>query len=135
MFAQTEYENEEILAFYCGGPKQYSIRLKAADDTSDQPQYREIQKIRGCTLDSETKEYFNWDAFKKMINEFGIVQQPIPVMRTNFMPDFRTGTVHTRMLCRRYKPFYDKGIVDLNHECLPWGYQGPPPKNPLADHH
>jgi len=81
--------------------------------------------------------------FQKMVEAYGEEQDPVVLERTHFQPNWRQGQVTSRTqirylvfilknikFYRRYTPIYDKGFVDANFDCYPYGYRGEPINDP-----
>jgi hypothetical protein len=76
-----------------------------------------------------------------MVNEYGNkTVEPFEMVRNTLQPNWRKREVTTRTqkkvlvkscpkhfyVYRRYAPIYDKGIVDAELTCYPYGYRGKP---------
>nr|CAD2200858.1 unnamed protein product [Meloidogyne enterolobii] len=131
-----EYEDWNIIAFCTGGCKQYAMKMKHRK--SGEIKY--VVKCRGCwdTVDSPldfnqfkvySKILFYKIFVKKMVEAYGEEQDPVVLERTHFQPSWRCGEVTSRSQTRRYAPIYDKGFVDADLDCYPYGYRG----NPILD--
>nr|CAD2208735.1 unnamed protein product [Meloidogyne enterolobii] len=132
-----EYEEWSIISFYTGGCKQYAMKMKHRETG----EIKYIVKCRGLWEQVDTPLDFN--QFRKMVEAYGEEQDPVVLERTHFQPNWRQGQVTSRTqirylliivkiqnLFRRYTPIYDKGFVDANFDCYPYGYRGEPINDP-----
>uniref|UniRef100_A0A914NEM0 DNA-directed DNA polymerase n=3 Tax=Meloidogyne TaxID=189290 RepID=A0A914NEM0_MELIC len=119
-----EYEDWQIIAFYTGGCKQYAMKMKHR--ATGEIKY--VVKCRGCwdSVDSP----LDFKQFQKMVEVYGDEQKPIRLERTSFQPSWRHGEVTSRSQKRSYAPIFDKGLVDANLDCYPYGYRGDPVRDP-----
>jgi len=61
-----------------------------------------------------------------MVNAYGEeTMGTVLLERTHLQPNWRHGQVVTRSQRRRYAPIYDKGLVDADLVCYPYGFKGP----------
>nr|CAD2205742.1 unnamed protein product [Meloidogyne enterolobii] len=119
-----EYEEWSIISFYTGGCKQYAMKMKHRETG----EIKYIVKCRGLWEQVDTPLDFN--QFRKMVEAYGEEQDPVVLQRTQFQPNWRQGQVTSRTQIRRYTPIYDKGLVDANFDCYPYGYKGDPINDP-----
>uniref|UniRef100_A0A914M031 DNA-directed DNA polymerase n=1 Tax=Meloidogyne incognita TaxID=6306 RepID=A0A914M031_MELIC len=119
-----EYEDWLIMSFYTGGCKQYAMKMKHRE--SGEIKY--IVKCRGCWDQVDTP--LDYNHFRRMVEAYGEKQDPVILERTHFQPSWRKGQVISQSQIRRYTPIYDKGIVDANFDCYPYGYRGNPINDP-----
>nr|CAD2182349.1 unnamed protein product [Meloidogyne enterolobii] len=119
-----EYEEWAIISFYTGGCKQYAMKMKHRETG----EIKYIVKCRGLWEQVDTPLDFN--QFRKMVEAYGEEQDPVVLQRTHFQPNWRKGQVISRTQIRRYTPIYDKGFVDANFDCYPYGYRGEPINDP-----
>jgi hypothetical protein len=56
----NEYPDDEILAFYSGGCKQYGLKMR----NKTTGELKHVLKCRGCTLDTSNEDQFSFDNFK-----------------------------------------------------------------------
>uniref|UniRef100_A0A914MNU5 DNA-directed DNA polymerase n=2 Tax=Meloidogyne TaxID=189290 RepID=A0A914MNU5_MELIC len=119
-----EYEEWSIISFYTGGCKQYAMKMKHRETG----EIKYIVKCRGLWEQVDTPLDFN--QFRKMVEAYGEEQDPVVLQRTHFQPNWRQGQVTSRTQIRRYTPIYDKGHVDANFDCYPYGYRGEPINDP-----
>jgi hypothetical protein len=138
------YPDHRILAFYCTGPKSYSLKLESREFKLDEngqmlKEVTYVTKAKGITLNLEASNHVEFNnikvshpgsfiaknsIFKNMVNNFGhceAQQVPARIWRPNRVQ----GNVTTKRTSKTFRGVCDKARLDSELDCFPFGFTGP----------
>uniref|UniRef100_A0A1I8BQI9 DNA-directed DNA polymerase n=1 Tax=Meloidogyne hapla TaxID=6305 RepID=A0A1I8BQI9_MELHA len=121
-----EYPRHEILEYCSGGAKQYGLKLQKKDQPDADLDY--VLKVRGMPLnwDVVNRQGLRYETFKEKVLAFvndGYCD-PINIVYPHFLkPSVKKGSVFTKPLQKKYRPFVGKGVIrQSDFSVLDFGY-------------
>ena len=110
-------DNNHIVSFVSGGPKNYAYRLAKPDKAGYQTQC----KVRGITLNYRNQSIVNFDRMFQMVHNIGPrnaqVIDPYKISRNK-----KTMNIETKEEKKFYQVVYTKRVQVQNFDTLPYGY-------------
>jgi hypothetical protein len=122
----NQYPHHRTLAFYSTGCKAYALKMQHVQSR----RIEHVVKAKGITLTRQTMRSIHYDTFKEKVNNFGDASF-VEVDTTVFLPNSALGRVVSKPMRKSFKAVFDKGMVDSQLDCYPFGFTGPFPIYPF----
>ena len=113
-------EDERILEFVSGGPKQYGIKYFSEQEQKE----KTIVKVRGFSLKHKASKDLNFDSMKRLVQS--MVKKtgdntPVTLTFPQIVRD-SDKNVKTKIAQKVYAPVYNKRVYLSDYGTLPYGF-------------